>query len=991
MAIKRTAKPVKRNSAAVPAENADTMQDPNRNILEQYWPDEFASPRRALFLAIASAVLAAMVFTAASVGGFTALKISLAEWFRLTTPELVSAANFDVATVVWSMTTALFLGLIHPSLGIGLLILLRPWLDGYTFFSDNVYFTWSIYFLCMIWLVRVIRQKTDIYTPPQVLIFASLMAVLFFTTRYSYQYFNTYQHLWLWLGYAILFFLTLNAARNRALWGMLLTIFLLGVGVQALFSILHFEYLLPHLRRMIQDPVMLQRYFNTTTISPEMARRFNVNRAFGSMLFPNALAAYLLIAIPFAFAAIKLWYSNAVSTMRRKKHNTEEAGALIDRTLLLAISIVLGISCFIAIFFVAHFPREYLYKESVTGLPRCLQTAPLTILAFVAACCTALSMLLLLARYGLDGFWYLFRFAGACLLAPMLLFALWITYSRGAYLGLLIAVLWSVFLLLMTPRQTRWLTAIVTNKRTAVNAVMVLFVLSAAVIFIVQAENSISYAQNNDQPSAAAPAPNVQVRQEGISLTASDLADPASLRLRFGYWKVGLRVALNHLLTGVGLGNFAIAYPKYQYIGAGDVREAHNGFLQMFAEGGFFGGILFAGFWAYFIFWGAWRIIIEQDKQEKLLLAGLYAGVVAFCIHAFVDIDFSHPSLVMFILVFAALFYARTVPAESDEAEAEQNPRRQCQNLRIPLRARRITAAALIVLLAVASLAVFRAYLQQLVLSRFNFINVSDNGELSKRMRTGQFFLAELTEYGEMLSRGEKPQQQPRIVIPLARLFLDDYEKIAANCVFYKQSPDQRNRFLRLEPGEPVPPNGLMVVARDPFWIRDSSLPGIAAYMDELKAIDRIFPYHHELALNMVKWYEMIVDRLQGGNFQSLQATWISSYLQWCDILLERNPRHADVHMFRAQALFRSAMFLKNESTNSLLNQSIDEWETVLELSPITSSHRRACALTLSAIGKYYEQNGESERALTLKTRASEINAQAEELEKKRAQAQLYQ
>ena len=212
--------------------------------------------------------------------------------------------------------------------------------------------------------------------------------------------------------------------------------------------------------------------------------------------------------------------------------------------------------------------------------------------------------------------------------------------------------------------------------------------------------------------------------------------------------------------------------------------------------------------------------------------------------------------------------------------------------------------------------------------------------------------------------------------------------KIAAN-VFYKQSPDQRNRFLRLEPGEPVPPNGLMVVARDPFWIRDSSLPGIAAYMDELKAIDRIFPYHHELALNMVKWYEMIVDRLQGGNFQSLQATWISSYLQWCDTLLERNPRHADVHMFRAQALFRSPC--SSEWHKSLLNQSIDEWETVLELSPITSSHRRACALTLSAIGKYYEQNGESERALTLKTRASEINAQAEELEKKLAQAQLYQ
>lgn len=955
----------------------NTPMDTSAPILEQYWPEGFAPVRLSLFLVAASAVLAAMMFSAASLGAFTAVKISLAEWLGLTRPDMVSAANFDVATVVWAMGTALFLGIIHPCLGIGLLLLLRPWLDGYTFFSDNVYFTWSIYGLCALWLIRLLKQGKRLQTPPPALLLAAMLCVFFVGSRFTYQYYNTYQHLWLWVGYVSLFFLVISAVRSRAVWGIVFTIFLFGVGLQAFFSVLHFEYLLPHLRRAIQDPAMLQRYFGTTDINPELARRFNVNRAFGSMLFPNALAAYLLLGIPFAVVAVKMWWVDARNTLRRKEvAYSQETTTTTDRIVLLTIAVVFGIGCFVAIFFFAHFPQEYVYKDSVLETPVYLRTAPLTLFAFVGACCVSLSLLLILTRYGIEGFWHLLRFAGVCLLAPLLLYTLWITYSRGAYLALLFTSLWSAVLLITSRAQAQWIAARIINKKNLTQALLALLFLAALCAVLVDMEDASSYAQPAD--------PRTQVQPEGITLTASELADPASLRLRFGYWRVALRMALDNLVAGVGLGNFAVAYPAYQYIGAGDVREAHNGFLQVFAETGLFGGLLFLAFWLYFGLWGAWRIINEKNSKEKLLLLGLYAGIVAFCMHAFVDIDFSHASLVMFVMVCTGLFYARAALSDAKE---------QTENLEQPAHAskHRIVSTVLLVALVISAAAVFRVYAQQLALSRFNFINVSYDGELSKRMRTGQFFIAETTQFGNAINDGVEKPKNPRILIALAQLFLDSYEEVADASVFYKPAPDQRNRFLRLQPEEPIPADGLMVVARKPFYVRRCAMDNIAAWIEELKQLDSWFPHHHELALNIVKWYEMLIDYVYGSYFVEKRPIWISEYLRWNDILAQRNPHHADVRMFHAQALLKVALLHQDEQSEDLMKQAVQEWDAVLTLTPISHGHRYACAAALMTIGDYYNKSGDTERANNFRKRAEQLRGEAAKIQKEREQSHLYQ
>mgnify|MGYP002139525616 CR=1 FL=1 len=76
-----------------------------------------------------------------------------------------------------------------------------------------------------------------------------------------------------------------------------------------------------------------------------------------------------------------------------------------------------------------------------------------------------------------------------------------------------------------------------------------------------------------------------------MDISVRELADPGSMKLRLSYWRVALSVALDNSFTGVGLGNFRVAYGPYQYLGAGDVQNAHNAVLQAWCEVGLPGAL----------------------------------------------------------------------------------------------------------------------------------------------------------------------------------------------------------------------------------------------------------------------------------------------------------------------------------------------------------------------------------------------------------------
>jgi hypothetical protein len=161
------------------------------------------------------------------------------------------------------------------------------------------------------------------------------------------------------------------------------------------------------------------------------------------------------------------------------------------------------------------------------------------------------------------------------------------------------------------------------------------------------------------------------IEVDGKKVTVKDLADAGSLEYRITYWQVGLRMIQDNFFTGVGLNNFGTIYGKYQFLDAGDVKTAHNDYVQVFAETGILGFLTFSAFWIYIGLSGAGRILREQTRTVQFTLAGLYAGIMAFLAHSFLDFNFINPALTLMLFIVTGLFlaYGRLSDPETTDFE----------------------------------------------------------------------------------------------------------------------------------------------------------------------------------------------------------------------------------------------------------------------------------------------------------------------------------
>jgi len=73
-----------------------------------------------------------------------------------------------------------------------------------------------------------------------------------------------------------------------------------------------------------------------------------------------------------------------------------------------------------------------------------------------------------------------------------------------------------------------------------------------------------------------------------------------SLAVRSGYWRAGLRIFEQNPVTGVGLDNFADAYAAVKLPSDQEARRAHNDYIQLAAETGLTGLVLYVALWAAF-------------------------------------------------------------------------------------------------------------------------------------------------------------------------------------------------------------------------------------------------------------------------------------------------------------------------------------------------------------------------------------------------------
>jgi len=192
--------------------------------------------------------------------------------------------------------------------------------------------------------------------------------------------------------------------------------------------------------------------------------------------------------------------------------------------------------------------------------------------------------------------------------------AMYASQSRGAWLGAVIAIL---------------TTSLVRSKRAAIIFGFLLIALSIVVTLGAADLLPAGVVQRFAEIMPAVQVPNIATAE------VTDANFPMIERL--AHWQAALNMWRDHLWLGVGLGNYPVIYPLYAIGRWRDaLGHAHNFYLNVAAETGLAGLLLYGAFWLS-LFWFSWRVIHATQGLERAVAVGVLGMLVALSVHNFVD------------------------------------------------------------------------------------------------------------------------------------------------------------------------------------------------------------------------------------------------------------------------------------------------------------------------------------------------------------------
>jgi len=158
------------------------------------------------------------------------------------------------------------------------------------------------------------------------------------------------------------------------------------------------------------------------------------------------------------------------------------------------------------------------------------------------------------------------------------------------------------------------------------------------------------------------------------AMTTFDEQDP-SINTRFLIWKTTLEMIKERPILGSGIGTFKMNYLVYQaeflknnpyYIQySGKARDAHNEYLQMWAELGIIGLGIFIGiilmFYSSII--NYLKKVNKDNEKDKIIVFGLILGITCFLIHSIFTFPLRVPALgvTFFALLGLTVIYIRKI------------------------------------------------------------------------------------------------------------------------------------------------------------------------------------------------------------------------------------------------------------------------------------------------------------------------------------------
>jgi O-antigen ligase len=228
----------------------------------------------------------------------------------------------------------------------------------------------------------------------------------------------------------------------------------------------------------------------------------------------------------------------------------------------------------------------------------------------------------------------------------------------------------------------------------------------------------------------SAPAPFEQSRHSPVLTRLGETSiDESNARARFLYWGAAFELWRAHPLAGVGAGNFSTRLPEGRaafaarrpgstlnginegYLNAG----AHNEYLQIFAELGAAGLLLFVAFCAALV-WSAWRALRTSHEP---LVPGAVASLAVFAVSSGASsVSFRWMgSGLMFFFAAAVVtrFSARAKTKETQPDEATAYPSEHAPRRLLPALPRPSPAIGLALSLLVACVMTLQAASVQLI------------------------------------------------------------------------------------------------------------------------------------------------------------------------------------------------------------------------------------------------------------------------------------
>jgi O-antigen ligase len=146
----------------------------------------------------------------------------------------------------------------------------------------------------------------------------------------------------------------------------------------------------------------------------------------------------------------------------------------------------------------------------------------------------------------------------------------------------------------------------------------------------------------------------VYVQETGVEL---------SFAARINAWKGLLAMIAANPLSGTGLGTFSLSFPRYKIYGETAIwNQAHNEYLQVFAESGLIGFALFV--WGLVAFWrqGLSPRLSNRWRLQPGLTLGASLGMVALLFHSLSDFNLQIPSNGLLFVLLGALVVSGRLP-----------------------------------------------------------------------------------------------------------------------------------------------------------------------------------------------------------------------------------------------------------------------------------------------------------------------------------------